>query len=375
MKKGEKRVKIFLLNYFRSLQKEIRMSSIFQAFTPEEVESIRSVVIIGQQSDDMLLTNCTRRPLAETRAFIRRFKKSLQDPHATSMDISEMANQQYVAIITAARAKKNMHPQTMSSAHSMMNLALPFANPMEALPLKFRAKFSRLESDQEQQHPKPAIPTRSRSVSNGLNQEAEGKSQIKINIPVVPSVDFKFPHAVRDPNEITPGDLAAVIKNRGGPTIICRVIALKVIDGLPHALVAFFLNEIGPCYVPLHHLVMLREEADSSDMTEQVYTVDKLLKKIMVHAQSVVLGNEEVPELEADSTISHEQRKNILFQTLACAAQLQLLSFIESWEIPEPKQEIILREVEKMCQAKFKSTEETNQRCKDILNKIISHVK
>ncbi|EAY00692.1 hypothetical protein TVAG_189080 [Trichomonas vaginalis G3] len=351
------------------------MSSIFQAFTLEEVESIRSVVLIGQQNDDMLLTNCTHRPLSEAQAFIKRFKKNLLDIHVESQEISDMANQQYVAIITAARAKKSMHANNLSSTNSIANLTLPFANAIDSLPLKFRMKFSKIETETEASSPKPPIPTRSKSVTNGMNKEIEVKPVPKIQIPVIPPSDFKFLHSVKDASEITPGDLAAVLKNREGPTIICRVIALKTINGIPHALVASFLNEIGPCYFPLHHLVMLRSEADTFEPGAQILTVDKLVKKIMLRAQSVVLAIEDIPGMKSGNSIKPELRKNMLYQTLACAAQLQLLNFIASWEIPESKMEILLREVEKMFQAKFKSTEETNLRCQTIFGQILEHVK
>ncbi|EAX72666.1 hypothetical protein TVAG_604140, partial [Trichomonas vaginalis G3] len=210
--------------------------SIFQAFTPEEVESIRSVVMIGHQNDEMLLTNCTRRPIQETRAFIKRFKKYLMYPQTPSSEIADMANKQYVAIITAARAKNKMHPQSLSSAHSMVNLALPLSTSKDSLPLKFRVKFGRFDNENEINFPKPPIPTRSRSVSNDLNREIDEPPLKRIDIPVIPPSNFKFPHAVRNPEEVTPGELAAVLKNTDGPTIICRVIALKTINDTPHAL-------------------------------------------------------------------------------------------------------------------------------------------
>lgn len=349
--------------------------SIFQAFTPEEVESIRSVVMIGHQNDEMLLTNCTRRPIQETRAFIKRFKKYLMYPQTPSSEIADMANKQYVAIITAARAKNKMHPQSLSSAHSMVNLALPLSTSKDSLPLKFRVKFGRFDNENEINFPKPPIPTRSRSVSNDLNREIDEPPLKRIDIPVIPPSNFKFPHAVRNPEEVTPGELAAVLKNTDGPTIICRVIALKTINDTPHALVASFLNEIGPCYVPLHHLVMLREKSDSGDANEQTFTIDKLIKKIMVNAQSIVLAVEDLPELSQQNPIAPELKRSVLYQALAFAAQLQLLYWISNWEIPDNKKEILLREVDKMCKCKYKSTEETNLRCNELLRSIIDHMK
>lgn len=348
------------------------MSSVFQSFSADEVESIKSVLMIGQQGDDMLLRNCSRRPLAEIRAFIRRFKKNLADPSVSSEEIANLANQQYVAIITAARAKRNIHPQSMSSAHSMTNLSLPFPNPQDALPLKFRAKFSRLDTEKETTNQKPLFTTRSRSVANGLGSEL---LQNKTKIDIIPPIEINFPHACRSPEEIIPGDLAAVLKSQAGPTIICRVIALKEFSGKPHALVAFFLQEYKPCWVPLHHLVMLKHEADTDlEKAEEELTVDTIFKKIMVRAQSVVLDNNDIDDLEAGNVLQQQQRKNILFQALACAAQLQLISFGASWEIPQDKFKIIMREVNKLSQPRFKSTEEVNSRCMKLIEQILEYI-
>ncbi|EAX89164.1 hypothetical protein TVAG_229860 [Trichomonas vaginalis G3] len=348
------------------------MSSVFQSFTADEVESIKSVFMIGQQSNDMLLKNCSRRPLAEIRAFIKRFKKYLTDGTTSSEEIAKMANQQYVAIITMARAKRNIHQQTMSSAHSMTNLSLPFTNPQDSLPLKFRTKFSRLDADKETPPQKPLLTTRSRSVANGLGSELLPN---KTRIDVIPPIDINFPHACRSPDEIIPGDLAAVLKSKSGPTIICRVIALKEFDSKPHALVAFFLQDFKPCWVPLHHLVMLKHEADTDlEKKEEDLTVDTILKKIMVRAQSIVLANNDFDEPEAGNITQQQQSKNILFQALACAAQLQLISFGATWEIPDEKFQKIMREVNKLSQPRFKSTSEVNARCMELIEKILAYI-
>ena len=342
------------------------MSSVFLPFTSEEVESIKSVVMLNQQSDDMLLSNSTRRPLAETRAFIRRFKKFLVDQHTSSEELANMGNQQYVAIITAARAKRKV----MSSAHSMMNLSLPFTNPSDSLPLKFRTKFSKLDSETDSSQPRPSLPTRSRSVF-ALNQELEQQKAKKSKIPIFPAIDFQFPHGCKSPDDITPGDLAAVMKTKSGPPIIGRVIALKEINGAPHALVTFFLEEITPSYLPLNHLVMLKHEYQSLDIKEnEKLTVDAVLKRIIGQAQSIVLVNDEMEQIESDDKL----RKNILFQALSCSANLQLLAFVANWQVPEDKMLVILKEVRKMAQPKYKSTEEINNRCNELIMKILQHI-
>ena len=182
----------FLIRNYKYL---LLMSSVFLPFTGEEVESIRSVVMLGQQADDMLLTNSTSRPIAETRAFIRKFKKQLLDSHLSCEELAELGNQQYVVIITAARAKRNNH--RMSSARSMMNLSLPFTNPSDSLPLKFRTKFSQL-LDNDTSQTRSAIPTRSSSVSNGLSAELEHRGShlkpSKSSIQVIQQLDFNFPN-------------------------------------------------------------------------------------------------------------------------------------------------------------------------------------
>ena len=348
------------------------MSAVFSPFSAEEVESIRSVVMVGQQSDDMLLANCTKRPIAETRAFIRRFKKTLLDPHTTPEEIAVAANQQYIPIITAARSKRNIHG-TMSATKSMFNLAGTLGDPADSLPFKFRSKVSRDESDSEQNVPRQSLPTRSRSVQNGLNVEFEEKKKHVSKIEVIPPFDCHFPHSCKTIEDVEPG-LAAVLRTSTGPSIICRVLAVKENDGNPLALVAFFQQDIKPCYVPLHHLVMLKHGADA-DLADGSLTVDAVLKRIMVQAQSAVLVSDDLEDLENDASIAPGHRKAIIFQALACAAQLQLLSFICSWEVPLAKQAVMFEEVGKMTQAKFRSTEEINARCRVLISQILEYLK
>ena len=90
----------------------------------------------------------------------------------------------------------------------------------------------------------------------------------------------------------------------------------------------------------------------------------------MEQAQSIVLINDDIQDIESDDKL----RRNIVSQSIACASQLQLLAFVGSWEIPQDKVMIMLREVDKMSQPKYASTSLINQRCDELIMKILKYL-
>ena len=146
----------------------------FMPFTNDEIESIRSIVLIGQQNNDMLLSNCSSRPIVQTKSFIQRFKRLLLDTQNSIADITKSANEQYVAIIAGVRVKKNPKLNSMPSATSVANLASPLLKIPRSFPHKFFSKFAKYDDEDDIPISKtknlpPPLPTRSRSISDGLS--------------------------------------------------------------------------------------------------------------------------------------------------------------------------------------------------------------
>lgn len=154
----------------------------FMPFTNDEVESIRSIVLVGQQNNDMLLSNCSSRPILQTKSFIQRFKRLLLDSQSSVTDITKSANEQYVAIIAGVRVKKNAKLNSIPSATSVANLSSSLLKIPRTFPHKFYSKFARYDDDEEIVNTKtknlpPPLPTRSRSISDGLsNYDQPSKS-------------------------------------------------------------------------------------------------------------------------------------------------------------------------------------------------------
>lgn len=156
----------------------------FMPFTDDEIESIRSIVLIGQQNNDMLLSNCSSRPILQTKSFIQRFKRLLLDTQNTVKDITKLANEQYVAIIAGVRVKRCPKLNSIPSATSVSNLASPLLKIPRSLPHKFYSKFAKFDDEEEMLTQKtknlpPPLPTRSRSISDGLsNYDQPSRSTI-----------------------------------------------------------------------------------------------------------------------------------------------------------------------------------------------------
>lgn len=143
----------------------------FMPFTNDEIESIRSIVLLGQQNNDMLLSNCSTRPIVQTRSFIQRFKRLLLDTQTSVKDITKSANEQYVAIIAGVRFKKLSKNNHLPNATSVANLSSPLLKIPRSVPHKFFSKFAKYDDEavSTTQNLPPPIPTRSRSISDGLS--------------------------------------------------------------------------------------------------------------------------------------------------------------------------------------------------------------
>jgi hypothetical protein len=188
---------------------------LFAPFTADEVEGIRSLVLIGQQQDDMLLLNCSPRPLPETRSFIQRFRSLLLDSTTPTSEITKSANEQYVAIIAGVDVKRANRQARITSAASMANLTSPL---MQTMPFKFRLKYARLESELDQP---PPPPTRSRSVCEGLVlPDAVVTSEEAA--PAPPPARRTFRGAEANAAVLALGTLAALLREGGGPGTFCR---------------------------------------------------------------------------------------------------------------------------------------------------------
>ena len=342
----------------------------FTSFTEDEVESIRSIVLLGQQQDEMLLENCSTRPVLQTKSFIRRFKRQLLDPQASIKDITSAANEQYVAIIAGVRVKKTSRTNHLSSAASVMNLAAPLLQPANSIPFKFRSKFGRSESPSGVQPVPPPLPTRSRSISEGLSARTDHPHPT-LKFSIIPPLQKLYPRACKNINELKPGTLAALLSNNGGPAIICRVLAIRSINDIPHLLVSFFQPDLSPAYVLPQHLVILPTYLKQSKLVlPDPLTVDALLERMMQTAQVIIWENEIQPQ--SDDPLIHQRHHELMFRTLSCAVQLLFLDFAANYQVPKDKLKIILDSIELMSPAKYTSSKLINNQCKDLIIKIIS---
>ncbi|OHS96434.1 hypothetical protein TRFO_37418 [Tritrichomonas foetus] len=393
--------------------------NVFAPFTNDEVESIRSIVLLGQQQNDMLLSNCSNRPILQTRSFIRRFKRLLLDSQTSISDITSTANEQYVAIIAGMRVKKNSRNSLMVNTTSVSNLALSLYQSVESVPFKFRVKYGKVEPDTSASALPPPLPTRSRSVSEGLvlldpgqpsqypsrqptpvpssNTFNDLSQNEKMKYPILPPLTKTFPRACKNVSELPPGTLAALLSNNGGPAIICRVLAHRNIQNVNYLLVSFFQSDISPSYVQPHHLVKLPPYMRTNKLIlPDPLTVDELLERMMQTAQVIIMDNEIQPiELQtaantqtANSQVTNfqnnvhdgsqvswqvaiQQHRDLMFRTLACAAHLVFLDFAANYIVPPDKLKLMLEAIGMMNPVKYNSSKETNNHCMQLIYQIL----
>jgi hypothetical protein len=308
----------------------------FAPFTRGEVESIRSIVLIGQHKDDMLLSNCSSRPIAQTRSFIRRFKSLLLDTEVAVPDITRSANEQYVAIIAGVRVKRSPEHHRMPNATSMSNLSLN-----QTVPFKFRVRFNRLDSESEQ--PQRPLPTRSRSVAQGL---------------VLPD---RLPEVQIPPvAKFSAGQIVSISVNPPGH---CRILGFTKVNGRQHAFVAFFQPDRKPAYVDVSQLRVLPEQRSPQDTT-----VDSLLECWVRECYALVL--EMCPVVPSDPEA--QQRSTVVFQrTLACAVQMSLLNFVAHYRAPGEKVAMMLQAIFTIHPPKFTSSTIVDARSKELVTRIV----
>ena len=345
----------------------------FASFTENEVEGIRSIVLAGEHQDEMLLSNCSSRPIIQTKSFIRRFKRQLLDPQVSIKDITNFANEQYVAIIAGVRVKKSMRTNHLSSTNSVMNLSSPFLQQTGSLPFKFRSKYGHSETPPKISPYSPPLPTLSRSVSEGLTTRADPSYMYKqpLKFRVIPPLQKIFPRSCKNVSELPPGTLAALLSNNGGPAIICRVLGSRAIHGIPHLLVSFFQADLPPAYVMPQHLVILPPYPKYSKLVlPDPLSVDTLLERMMQTSQVIIMENEIQPQ--SNDPVILQQHRDLMFRTLACAAQLIFLNIAANYKVPKDRLRLILDSVELMSPAKYSSSKIINNRCKELIRQIIS---
>lgn len=342
----------------------------FAPFTRDEVEAVRSIVLMGQQQDDMLLSNCSTRPLSQTRSFIRRFKRVLLDSQASVIDITKSANEQYVSIIAGVRMKRGGHHR-MPNATSLSNLASPLFNSIKTVPFKFRSKYGKSEAEPE---PAPALPpplpTRSRSVSEGLTVPEIPPKKPETTIPVLPPISTKIYRACESIDDVDPGQLVAIWPAADRTMIFCRVLARRVVNGEGQVLVGFFQPDIGPCFVRPQQVVKLRP-SEPTDKLPDPLTVDAIIEQIGQEGQALVM---DLSMPTGDPAVQQQQSSYVMYRSLACAVQLLLLSFAAHYKVPRDKLDIMYKALSSMNPPKYASSVQANEKCRELVQQILQRL-
>ena len=410
----------------------------FSAFTPEEVDSIRSVVFVGQYDNEDLLLNSTSRPLNQTRAFIRRFKRYLLDLQYNSLEIVNMANQQYISIIKTIRSKKsNQNSQITSNLkNSILDSQLSSTFVLNSVPIKFRSKLIHETQNSPTIQPSPSSSSSQTIVSSNTKTQHKyynpSQFQNQNVIPYLPVSPYKHPRALSSIN-IPAGSLAAIFRSPSEPPVVCRILGARKINGYDYLLVSFFQKGVIPCYVPPQSIIPIISNYFENNCPVH-FSVDIILEHIMKIAQYLIIQNAEniqsnsqnnsqnssqnfsdndnnnnqnsdsleKPDLNVLSSLNHNlnNHKNsddnsnlsskstsetnplpdhvqqlIHLSTFNCAVQLLLLSFFGNWEIPENKVTKIVDAIFSLSQIKYQSTKASFERGKQLLKDIIQKIK
>ena len=372
----------------------------FSAFTLEEVDNIRSVVFIGKQDNEELLLNSTSRPLNQTRAFIRRFKRYLLDLQYSASQIVDMANHQYIAIIRSIRSKKSSFnsPSSIKSNNSISNTWISSSLVLTSVPLKFRSKFYHEFPTSTENSSKPSSDFSTLSTNSNLNYSSPSyNTLLKQNvIPYLPISTYRHPRALNS-IDIPAGSLVAIFRSPSEVPVVSRILGARKINGYDYLLVSFFQKGVIPCYVPPQSIIPIVSASFENESPIR-FSVDFIIEHIMKMAQHLIIDNshEIQPHLSQDPTqknlnddmnkinnsenISNpnpfqDQVQNLIhLSTFNCALQLLLLSFLGNWEIPENKQKLMIEAIFSLSQIKYQSTRPSYERGKNLLKDIIQKI-
>lgn len=406
-------------------------------FTNDEVESIRSIVLLGQQQNEMLLENCSTRPLQQTKSFIRRFKRLLLDNQTTISEITKAANEQYVAIIAGMRIKRSTN--RMTNATSVANLAEPILRIPQTIPRKFRPKFILDEEALENANPSLSrMPTRSRSISDGL-KDIDSGDVLYHNSPVMPissnknstiknvggfKIDISptqfVTRSVKNQNSIN-GILLPTLNAKIQPPILPQILPppINIISIAPYTIGQKFRHSVqniseippgtlctfisGQSQVSYICRVLGYKQINGSNHV-LVSFFQKDIRPLYVRPQQLIVlppyPKEEKLDFEGEISIDSilerfletsefivaqneipisdaitiQQHRDLLFHTIVCSLNLLLLRLCSNYSIPDRKQFILLQAISLLDPPKYFSTKVSSEQCNKILFKILSEL-
>lgn len=324
-----------------------------EPYTDAEIDAIRHLILQNHNPDDSELIKVSSRNPTELKQLIRRHLNLFLDDSIKNQKICSIFNSSHQNLSLGSLAKPEI------------NSSIPAQQISLSLPPKFRAKTP-------SHHPKVDSVT--------------DRSQDRI--PLLPKCATSPSAVSRHMNDhVNPkiGSLAAVLHPSLGPAHVCRVLSKRSQNNGIFYLISFFQSELSPSYVPSEYLFELEhhigfplgnEPEFSKAMLSENVTVDWLLERIFSSAQNLVIKNSEVL---FHSEISNtewkpepQQIQQVMFRCVSCAALLLTCYISCRWEIPKDKMDQILTTIFRTNPPKFAATDETIEKIKQSIMRLIS---
>jgi hypothetical protein len=139
-----------------------------------------------------------------------------------------------------------------------------------------------------------------------------------------------------------------------------------MISGGPYVLVSFFQTGIAPCYVAVNQLVSLQSKNEKANWAlPDPLTVDSLLERMVQESQAFIMA------VDVPIESQWQQNKVVLFRTLSCSVELQLLGFAANYSAPKEKLERMMEAIWSMSPVKYSSPADIAQECKEMVKRIL----
>ncbi|KAH0792656.1 hypothetical protein GPJ56_003490 [Histomonas meleagridis] len=331
-------------------------------YTVAQLASIRHLILQTglepNKPDDKTIQEISEHDPKETRKLIQRYFHSIQNTSISTDQLCEMFNTKTESPRRSPRLSNN----------DISNQPSPIIVNTCQLPPKLRQK----KINQNIIHP-PNIRSPNKNIIFQL--------PILTNPPPA-VIKHRADHA--DP-EI--GSLAVILHSYIGSAQVCRVLGSRIQNNVKFFLVAFFIKEYSPCYVPSEYLFQLnpktgmKSENEIDFMNEtnsQEITVDWVLEKVISLAQSHVVVHSDVllPKeqlIKSKVRPAQKQIEGLLFQCVSFAALLIVCYICSNYSIPTDKLKKIISTIYIANPPKYASSKAIMNNVEKLYEQLISY--
>ncbi|KAH0795286.1 hypothetical protein GPJ56_000735 [Histomonas meleagridis] len=326
-------------------------------YTEAQLASIRHLILQTglepNNPDDKAIQEVSEHDPKETRKLIQRYFHSIQNTSVSVEQLCEMFN------------TKTESPRRSPRLSNINNQQSPVINTCQ-LPPKLRQKKINqniLQTPPSSRSPQP--------------------KNIIFQLPLLSTPPPAVAKHKQDHVDPEIGSLAVILHSSLGSAQVCRVLGSRMQNNVKFFLVAFFISDYSPCFVPSEFLFQLNPKPQididfMKDAKSQEVTVDWILEKVISLAQSHVVSHSDVlfPKdeiLQSKIRPDQKQIEGITFQCVSFAALLIVCYICSKYKMPEDKVQKIISTIFIANPPKYASTKVIKDQIEELYKQLISY--